>query len=67
MSDEPNNLSDKWEKWVDFWAYDELLDEPERNGGGCGSAGESNSAWGFIPETESKCMAINIAGEIWTA
>ena len=67
MGDQCNNLWDEWDKWVDFAAQDELLGEPERIDGDCGLIGEASNAWKFIPETEGKCMAISIAGEIWVA
>ena len=63
MDDQPNNSGDEVEQWVNFAAYDEPGDAPESNGGGCGSTGEPRRAWIFIPETESKCIPISIAGE----
>lgn len=67
MSDQPNNHWDEWGKLVEAAAQDEPHCAPERNSGDWGPTEVSSSAWEFLPETESKCMAINITGEIWVA
>ena len=67
MGDQHNNLWDEWDEWVTFAAQDAPFGEPERNAGDCGSTRGPKSAWGFIPETESKCRSMNIDGEICVA
>ena len=58
------NFWDELEKWLELPPEDEPHGNSATNIGGLGSTEKPNSAWKSILETESKCMAMNIAGKI---
>ena len=66
MDKQPSNVNfwDELEKWLELPPEDEPHDDLATNGGSFGSTKKPKSAWKSIPETESKCMAMSIAGEI---
>jgi hypothetical protein len=57
-----DNQSEEWRRYF----VDDLHDGHETNVGSS-ATGQPKDAWEFIAETESECIVINIAGEIWVA
>ena len=69
MYKRPSNVNpwDELDKWVNLPPQDEPRGEPGTNGGDSGSIDQPRDVRKVIPEFESKCTAINIAGEILAA
>jgi len=66
MDNQPSNGSsyDEIAKLLGLRSQDGPRGESAANGGGFESTEEHEYAWGSIPGTEGKCMAISIAGEL---
>ena len=64
MDNQPSNFWDDLEKWFKLPAGDEPHGDSATNIGGLGSTDKPKIAWKSIPETESECMAMSIAGKI---
>jgi hypothetical protein len=66
MNNQPSNGNfwDDMQKWLELRTPDEPRGESAMNGWGSGSTEKPDDACKSTPETESKCMAIRIAGEI---
>jgi hypothetical protein len=56
---------DEWDKLLN--PTDESHDDSETCVGGSGSTGQLRGACIYRPETESECIAVNTAGNIWVA
>ena len=61
----PCDECDECDEWLVFLTQDKPCGELETNGGDSGSVDKSRDTCQFIPETESKCVAISITCEIW--
>jgi len=69
MDNQPTNVNpwNEWDKWLDFSTQEEPQGESETNVGNFASTVQPRNDWEFIPEIESKWMAINDASELSAA
>ena len=67
MASQPSNGNpwDECDEWLVFPTQEKPRGELETNGGNSGLVDKPIDICRFIPETESKCVAIIITCEIW--